>query len=464
MPQRRAMMGTPLPARDERGEGWGEGLLCCSDRLASAVTGRDGAGTARANQHTSPEIGDEPPRPGGAPSVPGLGSFSEAQSASFVAPARKMAVARNGGAALFLPHKNDPGHPPVRVISLRMKPTNARSAEPSSGPGEPNPDDPNAPVNSGTNTAVIAEPGLASSLAPASGGAPGPGSEAAAIPPILLEDDDPEPAPANEEPKFAVGPTAGPAPTQPAPAELPQGYGTGRLLLMASDAGNLYAHWDLTDDQRTRFARLSADGLLRVRVRRESLGGPLENELPVGPHSDHSFIPVGAAGVPYVAELGYQPPAGDWRSIASSPPVVTPAEAAHQQRPIQFATLSFASASEPKPPVEQPSAPAKPAEPALQAPVAPPLERQFPLPPPLESRAAQASAWLVELPGNTEFEGAPPASFASGVAFTAQRVLGSELFPPLVPAQPGQWTEAQERALAQLIGFHGLRRQWVGIP
>lgn len=328
-----------------------------------------------------------------------------------------------------------------------MKPTNARSAEPSSAPGDPCPKDPDPSENW-----LIA--GGAKPL-------PETALQEAAIPPILLEDDDPEPGPANEDPKFALGPGSGSAPTPTTPAELPQAYGTGRLLLMASDPANLYAHWDLDDSQRTRFAALSGDGLLRLRVRRENADGPLEAELPVDAQSNHRFIPVHASGARYVAELGYQPPSGQWQSIAASSPAVTPAAPPGQPQPVQFGTLIFAPAPEPSPSPEPQGGPAKPTEPASEAAGAQPLERRFPLPPPLEPRATQICSATGEVPGETGFAAAL-ADSAQKIACGPNEIPARELFPRLVPAQAGPWTQAQEQALAEIIGYDVLQRQILG--
>src|SRR5205823_14954280 len=74
-----------------------------------------------------------------------------------------------------------------------------------------------------------------------------------AIPPILLEGDATAPQTGQAGPgqRYALGPTppqhdfgdAGES------GELPESYGTKRLLLAARDPRWLYAHWDLTREQ-----------------------------------------------------------------------------------------------------------------------------------------------------------------------------------------------------------------------
>src|SRR5262245_16804114 len=71
------------------------------------------------------------------------------------------------------------------------------------------------------------------------------------VPSILLEGDAPSSPPPAQGPgeRYAVRPAAGSARPMGAGQELPQAYGTGRLLLAARDPHWLYAHWDLTRDQ-----------------------------------------------------------------------------------------------------------------------------------------------------------------------------------------------------------------------
>src|SRR3954465_9670468 len=83
-----------------------------------------------------------------------------------------------------------------------------------------------------------------------------------AIPPELLEGDETSgSALAGPGRRYALGPKppehelgdTGEA------GELPEAYGTKRLLLAARDPRWLYAHWDLTRDQLKEYNSLSAD-------------------------------------------------------------------------------------------------------------------------------------------------------------------------------------------------------------
>ena len=81
------------------------------------------------------------------------------------------------------------------------------------------------------------------------------------IPPILLEGDEP-PAPPLSGPgqRFALGAaTPTPAGTGTGTGELPEAYGTERLLLTARDPRWLYAHWDFTLEQLRRYNARAVD-------------------------------------------------------------------------------------------------------------------------------------------------------------------------------------------------------------
>src|SRR6185437_406000 len=82
------------------------------------------------------------------------------------------------------------------------------------------------------------------------------------VPPILLEGDEPS-APAECEPgqRYALCPPPPPAPvgTTGESGELPDAYGTEKLLLTARDPHWLYAHWDLSRQQLREYNRRSTD-------------------------------------------------------------------------------------------------------------------------------------------------------------------------------------------------------------
>jgi len=126
------------------------------------------------------------------------------------------------------------------------------------------------------------------------------------IPAILLEGDRPSPPPVSGPgEKFALGPTPPPQQFNLEAAELPSAYGTGRLFLAARDPHWLYANWDLTREQQSRYNAQSADGHLILRVFIDAAEGPAVSEIHVHPESRHWFAHVERAATQYVAKLGW---------------------------------------------------------------------------------------------------------------------------------------------------------------
>ena len=329
-----------------------------------------------------------------------------------------------------------------------MKQTKVRSEEPSIVPGEPAPDDGTAPGEPERGAQQT------TGSAPEAGGI--------YIPPILLQGDEPSLPPKEGQPPKYADATAEPTRAEPAPSELPSGYGTGHLLLIARDPGSLYAHWDLTQEQQARHADQSVDRQLRLRVYRDALSGPLVAELPVERESNHGFIDVGAGGSRYVAELGYQPQSGAWKGIAASKPVFTPSQTTSAQQPIEFGTLRFDTpAGLGHQAIEQSQMIPQP-ESASTSPASAPLERQFPLPPPLGPIWVQSFPLSESTIPGWAAEGEVPAFPESPISGGPQKAASPGLPSGVVPAQAGEWTEAQEGALAAIITRSLLRREWLG--
>ena len=94
------------------------------------------------------------------------------------------------------------------------------------------------------------------------------------IPPFLLERDEAAPWPASGPGRrYVLGP-APPVHPAPAGADLPESYGTQQLFLAARDPRWLYAHWDFTPAQLTKYNALSADGHLLLQLYRDAPGRP----------------------------------------------------------------------------------------------------------------------------------------------------------------------------------------------
>ncbi len=236
------------------------------------------------------------------------------------------------------------------------------------------------------------------------------------IPPILLEGDEPpSQTPSGPGGKFVLSSEPAPAPAPSAEtAELPEAYGTGRLLLVGVDPHCLYAHWDLTAEQQHGYRALAKRHQLVVRVYLDALRGGEVTEQHAHPESRHWFLHVAHAGAKYVAELGYYRADRQWRPITASEPVVTPRDTASVVTPIQFVTLPF----------------------------------DVPLPPvPVSHLAAPSPSGVAQGYRHAErIHELLPESRQSNLPSAGLRASEP------VPAAPSQWTEAQERALAVMFG------------
>ena len=199
-------------------------------------------------------------------------------------------------------------------------------------------------------------------------GRPGTASGKLIIPPILLEGDESAPSPiTGPGPKYSVGP--GPAAEQATsgPGELPEAYGTGRVLLLARDPHCLYASWDLTAVQQRHLNSRSSDGHLVLRVHREQAAGPIVAEVLLHPEARHGFIDVPTAGANFVVELGYYGMnRQQWLSVAISGRVTTPHATVSEHKTAQFAIMP---AGPPRPtPATAPSLPDPAGTPTLRTP------------------------------------------------------------------------------------------------
>ncbi len=161
------------------------------------------------------------------------------------------------------------------------------------------------------------------------------------IPSILLEGDDAEtePAPADAQ-KFSLG-CAAPAEELESEGELPEAYGSQKLLLTARDPNWLCAHWDLTHEQQREHCARAADGRLTLRVHRQDLAEKPVAEIHVHPEARHWFVYVEHAGTQYHSELGCHTPGGGWISISTSAATLTPPNRMSPSTDVEFITLPF---------------------------------------------------------------------------------------------------------------------------
>jgi hypothetical protein len=233
----------------------------------------------------------------------------------------------------------------------------------------------------------------------------------AKVPPILLEGDKPSPARASGPGKrYALGPTA-PVERVETEAELPEAYGTAQLLLAARDPHWLYAHWDLTREQQRNYNSLSTDRHLVLRVYLEEVAGKPVGEIHVHPESRHWFVPVERAGAKYIAAIGYYDANKKWTTISVSAPTLTPPDAVSGDTSVEFTTVPW----------------------------------ELPM------------AKLLSLVKGAVKENLPLAE-----ALQALRAQGHPGLPALLAPEPGQWTAAQERALAKVVSMDEVRRVWMG--
>lgn len=233
---------------------------------------------------------------------------------------------------------------------------------------------------------------------------------ALAIPALLLEGDvSSAPAASGPGHRYELGPVP---PVESFPGgELPEAYGTGRLLLTARDPHWLYAHWDFTGAEMKKHNALSADGHLVLRIFKNSPAGKPCQEDHVHPESRNWFAHVTEAGTRYQAELGYYAAAGRWVSLAISRPTLAPPDALSGDTSVRFATI--------------------------------PVEVPFRELLKLVKNAVQKNVPLVEVIQQLRAEGHP------GLPDT--RALGS-----------GRWSSAQERALSEVLSMDSVRRVWMG--
>lgn len=234
-----------------------------------------------------------------------------------------------------------------------------------------------------------------------------------AIPPILLEGDEPSPVRlSGPGSRYELRNEGGDAPGGTGElSELPDAYGTQRLLLTARDPHWLYAHWDLTREQLKLYNSRSVDRHLVLRVYRNEIAGEPHREIHVHPESRNWFAHVGLAGTRFVAELGYYRPNDQWVRVSTSGITVTPPDTMSDDLSVWFETL--------------------PADMRLDELVK------------LVKAAVKDNVPLME-------------------AIQQLRASGAKGLPDRKSAGTGRWTPEQERALSQVVSMDSVRRVWMG--
>lgn len=235
--------------------------------------------------------------------------------------------------------------------------------------------------------------------------------KALAIPAILLEGDQPAaPSPSGPGQRYALGPTP-PSEHFPETGELPESYGTRRLVLAARDPHWLYAHWDFTREQLNKYNGLSADGHLVLRVYEGEASGTPMTQVHVHPESRNWFVHVGKAATKYMGELGYYDRDGKWVHVTTSGATLTPPDALSEDTSVRYATI----------------------------PVDVPFEE------------------LLRIVKAVAAENVPLAE-----AIQQLRAAGFENLPAAGAWISARWTPQQEQALASLVTMDQVRRVWIG--
>ena len=232
------------------------------------------------------------------------------------------------------------------------------------------------------------------------------------IPPILLEGDhSAPPSAAGPGEKFSLGATP-PSHHFPSPeTELPESYGTKKLVLTARDPHWLYANWDLTREQQSKLNAKSSDGHLVLRIYGGKIEGHPLYEVHVHPESRHWFAHVERAGNSYAAELGFYSALGKWTRVAASSATVTPSDAVSPETDTEFATIPF----------------------------------EFPF------------AKLMQIVEKAVSENRPLAQ-----AIEELRRAGHPDLPRINGKPLLTWTPQQEQALARIVSIDDTRRVWMG--
>jgi uncharacterized protein len=236
----------------------------------------------------------------------------------------------------------------------------------------------------------------------------------AVVPPILLEGDTPSTAPVSGPgSRYVLGPKppAGEPPPTVESAELPEAYGTQRLLLTARDPHWLYAHWDLTREQLRKYNSRSVDRHLVLRVFKDQITGEPYREIHVHPESRNWFAHVGLGGAKFLADLGYYQKNGQWVTISTSTATFTPPDRMSDDLSVWFETL--------------------------------PPDLQFSHLLKLVKRVVSENVPLVE-------------------ALQQLRAAGHPGLPEAKDLFSQRWSPEQERSLAEIVKMDMVRRVWMG--
>lgn len=190
--------------------------------------------------------------------------------------------------------------------------------------------------------------------------------------------------------------------------ELPDSYGTGRLFLTARDPHWLYAYWDLSADQLAKHRAKSVDGRLLLRIFERGVAEPIQ-DIHLQPDSRNWYLPTPKTATPYKVQLGFWKTRTSFHVISESREVTTPAESVSPAAGGQFVTI------------------------------------------PLEIPFRDLFGMIREQVGSQE-------SLGAGL----QRLQSAGYKFPFEPGEAGQWSAAQQQALAHLLYDDLLQRLHAG--
>ncbi len=266
-----------------------------------------------------------------------------------------------------------------------------------------------------TGVAAKAPPVAAAAPAAKAKAAPqkaAPKKTALQVPAILLEGDAPAtPAVSGPGQRYALGSSVPAEAAAATGAELPEAYGTERLLLTARDPHWLYAHWDLTREQQKKYNTAAADKHLVLRIYKDAVTGQPFSEIHVHPESRNWFVHVGLGGAKFLGELGYYKTAGRWVRVSTSDATLTPPDSLSDDVSVSFETL--------------------------------PVDLQYDELIRIVKAAVSANVPLIE-------------------AIQQLRAAGYRGLPDTESLFFERWTPEQERALAEVITMDNVRRVWMG--
>lgn len=118
--------------------------------------------------------------------------------------------------------------------------------------------------------------------------------------------------------------------------EMPVAAERPLLVLVARDPRTLFAYWDV-DWKQTFQEAAPAIREVQLRVLRE--GGDDETTVAVEPRANGAYITVAEPAATYRAELGYIAPPNEWRCVASSGDVITPADSIAESSDYELVTV-----------------------------------------------------------------------------------------------------------------------------